>query len=245
MLDTASKIVALVVATIGAGTTVYNIFFKDEHGRKQTYYECLLKPFVTAYKKNTDMCAIEFVKSKVERDNDNIPKYIFYLIDSQTTQSKEILMKPDAQKQLEERSNSAAQENDEKLRKVLIDDYMHLYSNEYNKKRNVFETVHKLLDYLMFLLLFLFVFYGVLMMTSGILSSASFLFTETVEHTSDWLQGFGDVLMGVVVSFVGLIPVKLSEWFSKDMYTVKKKRIQKIIDKKVRRYDRFLDDYVI
>ena len=97
----------------------------------------------------------------------------------------------------------------------------------------------------MFLLLFLFVFYGALMMTNGILSSVSFLFTETGEHTNDWLWGVRDVLMGVVVSFAGLIPVKLSEWLSTDMYTVKKKRIQKMIDKKVRRYDRCIDDYVV
>lgn len=245
MIDTASKIVALVVATIGAGTTIYNIFFKGERGRKQAYYEYLLKPFVTAYKKNADMCAIEFVKSKVERDNDNIPKYVFHLIDLQTAPSVEMLTQSDEKKQLEGHSNGAAQENDETLRKVLIDDYLHLYSNEYNKKRNIFETVHKLLDYLMFLLLFLFVFYGALMMTNGILSSVSFLFTETGEHTNDWLWGVRDVLMGVVVSFAGLIPVKLSEWLSTDMYTVKKKRIQKMIDKKVRRYDRCIDDYVV
>lgn len=222
MLDIASKIVALVVATIGAATTVFNIFFKGERGRKQAYYDSILKPFAVAYKKDPSTNAIEFVKGRAEQDNDNIPKYIFYLVDMQLNQ-----------------------DDDTRLKKVLIDDYLNLYPNEYNKKRNLFETVHKLLDYLMFLLLFLFVFMGALVMTSGIMTLISFLFAETPHPFTDWWEGIKEALIGIGISLIGLIPVKLSEWLSKDMYTVKKSRIQKMINKKVRRYDRSFDDYIL
>lgn len=44
-IDAISKTVALVVTTIGAGTAIYNTFFKGAHARKQAYYDSLLKPF--------------------------------------------------------------------------------------------------------------------------------------------------------------------------------------------------------
>ena len=219
MIDIASKIVALIVASIGAATTIFNIFFKGERGRKQEYYNGILKPFAVAYKKDPSINAIDFVKNRAEHGNDNIPKYIFYLIDSQ--------------------------DDDTLLKKVLIDDYLNLYPNEYNKKRNLFETVNKLLDYLMFLLLFLFVFMGALVMTSGSMTLISFLFAEKLPPLVDWWNGIKETLIGIAISLVGLIPVKLSEWLSKDMYTVKKSRIQKMITKKARRYDRSFDDYIL
>lgn len=97
----------------------------------------------------------------------------------------------------------------------------------------------------MFLLLFLFVFMGALVMTSGIMTLISFLFAETPHPFTDWWEGIKEALIGIGISLIGLIPVKLSEWLSKDMYTVKKSRIQKMINKKVRRYDRSFDDYIL
>ena len=222
MIDIVSKIVALIVATVGAATTVFNIFFKGDRGRKQAYYDSILKPFAVAYKKDPATNAIEFVKSRAERDNDNIPKYIFYIVDMQPTQ-----------------------DDDSLLKKVLIDDYLNLYPNDYNNKRNVFETVQKLLDYMMFILLFLFIFIGAFVMTSGITTLISFLFAETLPPFADWWNGIKEALVGIAISLTGVFPVKLSEWLSKDMYTVKKSRIQKLINKKVRRYDRNFDDCVL
>lgn len=219
MIDIASKIVALIVATIGAITTIFNIFFKGERGRKQEYYNGILKPFAVAYKKDPSTNAIDFVKSRAEYGNENVPKYIFFLVDSQ--------------------------DDDTLLKKTLIDDYLNLYPNECNKKRNLFETVNKLLNYLMFLLLFLFAFMGALVMTSGIMTLVSFLFAETLPPLVDWWNGIKETLIGIAISLVGLIPVKLSQWLSKDMYTVKKSRIQKMINKKARRYDRSFDDYIL
>lgn len=219
MLTLANEVIALVVATIGAITTIFNIFFKGERKRKQAYYDRLLRPFSVAYKKNPSIDAKEFVENNIERDDDDIPKYIFYLVDTQVCEDD--------------------------LKKVLIDDYFNLYPNEYNKKRNLFETVHKLIDYMMFLLLFLFVFFGALVMTSGFMTLITLIFKEETSTLSDWWNGIKELLIGIVISSAGLIPVKLSEWLSKDMYSVKKRYVAKAIKKKIRRYDRSFDDYVI
>lgn len=245
MLDTVSKTVSLVVATIGAGTTIYKILFKNEYSRKQAYYKSLLKPFIVAYKKNPDMSVVEFVKSNAKYDNDNIPKYIFYLVDAKAALSEEMTTQQNSQAQPENNVNCATQNSEEKLRKVLIDDYLALYSNEYSKKRNVFEIVHKSLNYLLFLLSFLFIFYGTLRITNGIVSLVSFLFADTFSPVGNWLLCIGEALFGIAVSFTGLFPIKISEWRGKDMYSIKKKPIQKLIHEKVRRYDRHFDNYVL
>ena len=81
MLDIVSKIVALIVAIIGAITTIFNVFFKGEQKRKEGYYTKLLKPFAIAYKRDPNINAIDFVKHKVTPEDDEIPKYVFYLLD--------------------------------------------------------------------------------------------------------------------------------------------------------------------
>lgn len=181
---------------------------------------------MTAYKQNTDISAVKFVKSKVTRDNDNIPKYIFHLIDLHTTQCREPLTQQEAQ------SNNLAQQTDERLRKVLLNDYLNLYSNEYNKKQVVLETACAILNFFPFFMLFIFVFYGALMLTQAFLPLIFFLFTDSVAHTKHWQWSVRDILMGMGFACLSIVPLKLSEKFSRDMYTVKKKHIQKLIEKR-------------
>lgn len=219
MLTVANEIIALIVATIGATTTIFNIFFKGERRRKQAYYDRLLRPFFVAYKKNSSIDAKEFVENNVERDDDDVPKYIFYLVDTQTCEDD--------------------------LKKVMIDDYFNLYPNEYNKKRSLFQTVHKLIDYVMFLLLFLFAFFGALVITSGFMTLITLVFAEETSVLGDWWNGIKELLIGAAISFAGLIPVKISEWLSEDMYSVKRKYVRKTIKRKIRRYDRCFNDYII
>ena len=64
MLDIASKLVALIVAAVGAITTIFNVFFKGERKRKEAYYDCLLKPFAIAYKKDPNINTVAFVQSE-------------------------------------------------------------------------------------------------------------------------------------------------------------------------------------
>ena len=73
----------------------------------------MLKPFVVAYKINLDINITSFVYSKVDRSNDNIPKYVFYLIDKC---------------QKEDEIEDKCIDNQNILKKVLIHDYFNLLS---------------------------------------------------------------------------------------------------------------------
>ena len=234
MLDTASKLIALIVASVGAITTIFNTFLLNEKKRKQAYYDCLLKPFVMAYKQDPDINPITFVQSIIKREDDNIPKYIFFLLDTEKLQNQE-----------NHKNSADLASNSEKLKKVLIDDYINLYPNSRNKKLNLFEAVQKVIDYLLFLVMFLCVIIGSFVMTSAILLLISFLFAETPPAVSDCWNNLKNILIGIAIAFAGLIPIKISEWTSQDMYTIKKSRIQKIISEKVDRYDSRIDEFVL
>jgi len=128
---------------------------------------------------------------------------------------------------------------------ILIDDYLNLYPNEHNKKLNLFDAVHKVIDYLMFLIAFLFIIMGSFVITSGIIVLISFLFVETPTFAAEWWNSIKDILVGIAITVAGLLPIKISEWFSKDIYVVKKRRINKVIEKKVKRFSDRFDKYVI
>lgn len=239
MLDIASKIVALVVAAIGAVTTIFNAFFKGERKRKEAYYNCLLKPFAIAYKKDPNIDTVAFVQRRAKREDDSIPKYVFFLLDEQETAEDEIAC--------QQKGNDPKElsQNSDRLKMVLIDDYLNLYPNEYNKKRNLFDAVHKVIDYLMFLMAFLFIIMGSFVITSGIIVLISFLFAETPTPAAEWWSSIKDILVGIAIAVAGLLPIKISEWLSKDMYVVEKNRINKVIEKKVKRFNNRFDKYVI
>lgn len=252
MLDILSKIVAFLAATIEAGKSAYDVAFKVGHRRKQEYYECLLKPFVVAYKNDKEISAIRFVRSKVNRDNDSIPKYVFYLIDQQTTRSKEMPAQQDLQKQSKKSANIEPQDNDNKLKKVLIDDYLKLYANDFNRTRKSFEILLKLLRYVMIIVVVLLMFEGAWLIATGLLSLIFSPFSDTIEITrignwefNKWQWSLLEIIVGTCLSFVGLIPLEIFERISNDMYTIKRKRIQKIIEKKVRSYEDHQNEYVI
>lgn len=241
MLDIASKVVALFVAVISAVTTIFNVFFKGERKRKEAYYNKLVKPFAIAYKRDPNINTIDFVNRRVELDDDDIPKYVFLLLDLPETEDDESIRREGSSGHA---SNNDLHPNNHALRKVLIDDYFTLYPNEYSRKRNIFEAIQKMLDYLMFLLTFLFTVSGAFVLASGVMMLFSYLLSET-HLPGDLRKGVIYTFCGVAISFAGLIPIKISEWKCNDMYTVKKKQIQKTIDEKVKRFDRRFNHYVI
>lgn len=248
MLDIASKVVALFVAVIGAVTTIFNVFFKGERTRKEAYYKKLVKPFAIAYKRDPNINAIDFVKHRVTPEDDDIPKYVFYLLDLPDTENDESNNQECISGQ--EHINILHPNNDI-LRKVLIDDYLALYPNEHNRKRKICEAVQKMMHYLMFLLTFILTVFGavlfscgVTMLISHVMTIIPYLLTET-HLPEDFWSSILYVIGGFAISFLGFIPIRISEWMCNDMYTVKKKQINKTIVEKVQRFDKRFKYYVI
>ena len=229
-MDIASKIIALIVSAIGAGVTFYNTFFKSESKRKKKYYESLLQPFIRECDKGEAFNTAEFVKNTADRVDDNIPKYIFYLVDLQTAAQN---------------SKEKHEPTEDNLKKVLIADYLNLYPNENTKKCDFFDIIRKLFDYTLILLSFYFIFLGALIISNQCLSLVSNILTNSNAIFDYLFSSLKTVLLGILILFIGAFPVLLTEWLSKDIYTVKKKRIQKIISTKIKRYDKRIDEYVL
>lgn len=108
-----------------------------------------------------------------------------------------------------------------------------------------------MLHYLMFLLTFIltvsgaFLFaYGVTMLISHTMTIILYLLTET-HLPEDFWSSILYIIGGFAISFLGFIPIRISEWMCNDMYTVKKKQIKKTIDEKVQRFDKRFNHYVI
>ena len=252
MIDTVSKVVALVVSAVGAITTIYKVFFQGDQGRRQSYYECLLKPFVIAYKQNSELDVITFVRSKAKQDNDSIPKYIFYLLSMHSKENDAVSSQEDSPKTQEESTSKKAENSGDVLKKVLLVDYLNMYPNETNKKQGIFEKINKILNYVVFLLVFIFIFTGSIYIVNGVFSLISSLSMDAVVtmemngiKMNLWQWNLLEILKGALIPFVGLLPVKLSESLDTDMYTINKKRIQKMIKKKVRRYNKHSDKYIV
>lgn len=237
MLDTASKIVALIISTIGAGTTIYKKLFNGERKRKKKYYESLLKPFIIEYRKNSTTDAIDFVISNMEGIDDAIPKYVFYLIDLHTKQIKDLSQ--------QETTEQPSNEFKEKLAKILITDYLNLYPNEHTRTCSIYELVRKLLNYLLLFLSFVSLFASAFMISSSLLSFVTCFLSETQPLRGDLLQNFSGLFSGILVSVFGLILAVASDRLSEDMYTTKKKAIEKLVSKKIKRHDKRIDDYIL
>ncbi len=238
-----SGIVALVVAIVGAVKTVYNEFFEKNKKRKLEYYECILKPFIVAYKKNTDISATIFVNSRGARDNDNIPKYIFYLLDCKSKKDQTLPSEIDSLDELEDAGTEELRKNDDILRKVLIYDYLSIYPNDRNTKLHIFDIVQKFCEYLIFAMSFAFLFACAFLVTSILISIITWLFTQSVDI--DICDIVRTAIISVVSGFLGLIAIYSSDWFGHDMYTFSKRGAKARIDSRVKKYDRWINGYIL
>lgn len=251
MIDNIREIAALVVATISVLITIYNLIFKSERNRKQAYYECLLTPFVVTYKKDKDISAIEFVNSKVEQDNDNIPKYVFYLANMPLKQTGEQSLQQDSKQLQTENVGDEGLDNDEILKKVLIYDYIYFYPNEINMKNRLLGAALKIENLMLLFGFFFFIpssaflfSYGVMGLFSLLSGNAILSITIFDYENATWLRSLLEILLGVALVFLGFLCLKITEWLSNDMYTLKKKRILRMINRKVRIYDKQNAKYV-
>ena len=134
MIDLWQKVIALAISIAGILTTIYRMVFVKRKRRQQAYYQKLLKLFIKAYHENNHINAVEFINEKVERNDDDIPKYIFYLMD----QNENIILK-----------------------QVLIYDYFDLYHNDGTMMIYGMRILPQGLIYILFIVILLTTIYSV------------------------------------------------------------------------------------
>lgn len=216
-------IISFIIAYLDKGEKKYETL-KDE------YFEKVLVIFYKSYKKNSNINPVKFIKYRFIENQVFIPKYIYYLIEN----------------------------NDkEKLAKVLIVDYCNYYPNFNNSARN---TMNKLFRKIYIIMLFFYTTYFILAMFN--IRSSFFTLIESINYEikggnmrsnsfilqlissslgyimfPNWVV---DLLNLIFMIILNVLPLYIVNMYLNncDEYTLKIKRIKKIVSKKVNIYNR-------
>ena len=225
MFESIQSIIAIATSAIVLLTTIYKICFKNEISRSAAYYNKVLVPFVIKYKKKSNIKPTKFLKSVVKRNNDNIPKYIFYLMEK---------------------------EDDEKLKKVLIYDYFDIYNNDDNTMTRIMRGINRAIAYFLFFISFFALFescycmsivvYTVLALGYQLISKEmnSLIIQTELKGNIFWMAVIAIILFGI-----SLLCVVIAREINVDTYTLKEKKIKRLIERRVKTYDKKKEMFVL
>lgn len=170
-----------------------------------------MKPFIKAYHKDKDINIVKFLNKKVQRDNDAIPKYIFYQLDK---------------------------EKSEDLKKTLLYDYSCIYPNESNKIMKFIETFEKLLKFITLVLSFTLFIFATICLSFTLILFILYLFGSNI--------AFLDLFWPSIACFIiSIIIFQVYKLIDKDMYTLKECKIQKLVNQKIKNYDKNGNKYIL
>ena len=212
MIEEINAVVAVISTVIGLIITIYKVFLKNTK-RAERYHEDILKPFIKDYRKKKNVNVIKFLNKKAERDNDAIPKYIFYLKDK-------------------------GKEKAEDLKKILLYDYSDIYPNDNNKILRLLEMISKCLVFGLFVMSFSFSIYGAVCLSFGLISLSQFFLWNNMVP----LEVLG---LSIICFAVSMIVMQMTRVINVDMYTLNEKRIQRIIERKIKCYDKNSAKYIL
>lgn len=162
--------------------------------------------------------AVKEIKEQIRRTDDSIPKYVWYLVDKN---------------------------KDKKLKKVLKMDYLTIYPNENNKMCFIITLVDKILRYLLLFMLCVLLFMGAALILQGIFGISFSVYQGQSIEFKDNMQFFCfEIFFGIgcwVSCFLigyGVINMR------GDRYSLKKKDVKNMINKKVKAYNKRYDKYI-
>ncbi len=214
-------IITVLTSVIGLFTLLYKLWIKNNRKREERYYNDVLKPIMVKIKTNKEIELLDSVKELIGEYNDDVPKYIYHLIDCKKEQE---------------------------LRKVLISDYMSLYPNEDNRVLSAMDIFMKIMNYILLIFAFVLLIIGVYSL--GVCFPALFvyminMFLEILKVTSIGIVNgrtyFTYFIIGIVSIGIGIWLLKTSTLFEDDRYTMRIKFIEKMINKKISRYEKQCD----
>lgn len=213
-----------IIATVGAIIPLIVAYFNKEKIKntklKDEYFEKLLVPYISECKKDNDLSAVTFIKMRYSYNNFFIPTYIFKLVDNNET---------------------------ELLKKVLIVDYWDTYPNKENNIHNTLNNLSEIVDFLivyifrlMMLLLTFSLFFVIVLLFAGIFS---YLIGGGIE------SNVGSYIVYLIIGVPLLIYIKFSLKriinSSADCYTMKNSKIEDLLKKIEKKYNKNFNKYYI
>lgn len=183
----------------------------------------ILQPYISKCKKGKEFNRINFVKEILKRRDDNIPKYIFYLVDT---------------------------EKEEELHKILVYDYYCLYPNDERNCNRITDSILKVLYYVLWIIYLLFLMVGAFWFYTGVCSFLMGLFGSDMSIIfrsniliQDRHKSIICLLVGIVFMVSGIGYAKFVNVINDDRYSLKLKKIEKRIKRGVKKYDKYAKNY--
>ena len=227
MQENINFIEAIVTSLITMCTLIYNTFFKGGFKREKQYYNKILIPFIEALKAGNEN-ALQEIKDQINHTDECVPKYVIHLINTSQIQTDNTI-------------------TDKKLLKVFIYDYLDIYPNDDNRMDQLPCIILKIFTYFKFFLAFLFLMVGNMYlfiiinsflqygMDNGFISS----FTSNIRRIDCF-----EILRAVICYGLYVAVIFWAKNSNIDRYTTRKKKIEKMICRKVKAYDKRNDKYV-
>ena len=184
----------------------------------------VLIPYIQAYKSGNEN-ALQDIINQIKRTDEYVPKYIWYLIDEFQNKTHNVT-------------------SSERLQKVFIYDYLDIYPNDDNMMSRLARIIIKILTYIIIWLAFTFLVMGSVSFAVVInklfpIGTGKIIDLLAINITSlhELLLGIGCMVLYVVTIYAAII-------INQDRYTAKKKKIESMINRKVKDYDKHVEDYV-
>ena len=127
-------------------------------------------------------------------------------------------------------------------------DYFDLYPNDDNSMRRIMRGITRFLVYLLFGASLFVTFYGSFFVTCGVLSFLMDLlygFEGTINGVASWKWDLKGIFLGAFSIGLSIVYMSLVKQINDDRYTFKKKKINKLIIKKVKAYDKYREKNIV
>lgn len=216
--------ISVITSIVTFITLIYNLGIKKSIKREAIYYKKVLQPFILKLSQNSEVNAIKIVKKLAERDNDNIPKYITFLIDNGESDI---------------------------LKKVLICDYIELYPNDSNDLTKIINSAAKLMYYLLIFLSLFLIVVGTIIVTDGLVDLCSLrdgislkIMYKNVELLT-WQWHLVRSICGVICWGASILILKYNRLTNTDRYALSKNKIKNMINKKVKKYPLIYNKHIL
>ncbi len=126
----------------------------------------------------------------------------------------------------------------EDLKKTLLYDYSCIYPNESNKIMKFIETFEKLLKFITLVLSFTLFIFATICLSFTLILFILYLFGSNI--------AFLDLFWPSIACFIiSIIIFQVYKLIDKDMYTFKECKIQKLVNQKIKNYDKNGNKYIL
>lgn len=221
VLTIIGSILTFIITYFNEGQKEYDRLLKE-------YFEKIVVVYINKYKKQNNINPVRFIKRNFKNDEYFIPSYILYLVKNN---------------------------NKDELHKVIIEDYKEKFPNNKNNFINTFESISNIISLSGMLFYLVSSIPIVFLIVSGARNVIENIYYKAKGVTGGITIGnitFNSIMYSIISFLFSVAMLIVLIFFTrytisitKDDYTFNEKKIKKIINKKVKEYNKKHKKYFI